>query len=291
MKKSVLKILCLMLLISLFSKTFCVEWPQEDNSEGSIISYFAQNIDGSLSTSIIFSEPSEIKAVKDGHVLIVMSDAEDDCEFFPSALGTCVILSHDDDLISVYSNLDRDTLQQNIDSKQKFKEGELIGETGNSSWQKERCSLEFQIIDTQKSSAINPKILLPRTENEKDYSLTGIVLQNKEGTLYDLREHKVFPSGAYKVYHARNAIAAPYKITCSINGVIVDEIFFDTIGMQNGKLYVTGKKQYDSHDIYPDDNLILSGELMLTTGKSTLTLTVEDFLGKTKQANYTLSIY
>lgn len=279
-------------VLCVFSQAlFGVEWPQEDITEASIISDFAQNIGGKISTSIIFEEPAEVKAIKDGKILIVMSDIEDDSVFFPSTLGTCVIVSHEDDLISVYSNLDRTSVKEVTGSKKALKEGEFIGETGNSGWQQERSCLEFQIIDTQKSSAINPKILLPHIEKEKEYNLTGITLQNKEGTFFDLRERKSFPSGSYKVYHTRNKNISPYKMTATINGVIVDEISFDTVSMQNGILYVTGKKQYDSQDIYPKENLILTGEVMLTPGKSILGLTIESFLGKTKQLNYNLSIY
>ncbi len=279
------------LICGLSLNLFAVEWPQEEISEEAIVSNFAQNIGGHLSTSIIFADPAEVKAIKDGKILIVISDIEDDSDFFPSTLGSSVILSHEDGLISVYSNLDRLSVNDNIGNKTTLEEGAVIGETGNSGWQNERSNLEFQIIDTQKSTAINPKILLPRTENEKDYSLNGIVLENKDGTIYDLREHKIFPSGQYKAYHTRNSIEAPYKITAAINGVIVDEISFDTIGIQNGRLYVIGKKQYDSADIFPDENRILSGEFMLTPGKSTLTLTVEKFSGKQKQVNYILSVY
>ena len=286
MKKSVVLFSAFLLFVS--SSVSGVEWPQEEHNSDSIVSYFAQNIGGRMSTSIIFADPAEVKAVKEGKVLIVMSDDDDDTDFFPSALGTSVIIAHDDELISVYSNLDSETVNEKSDT---IKEGEIIGSTGNSGWQEKRSSLNFQIIDIQKSSAINPKILLPRTENEKDYNLSGIVIQGKDGVYYDLKERKQFPSGTYKVYHSRNKVAAPYKITATINGVVLDELSFDTIGEQNGKLYITGKKQYTSVDLYPDSDLILSGEIMLTPGKFTLGLSVENFLGKTKQATYILSIY
>ena len=53
------------------------------------------------------------------------------------------------------------------------------------------------------------------------------MLQNKDGKLFDIRENKVYPSGLYKVFQTRNKIAAPYKTTVTINGVVVDEISFD----------------------------------------------------------------
>ena len=228
-----------------------VEWPVEDKAPDAIISYFGQNVGGNISKSIIFAKPKptqdkegniisvehEVKAVKEGKILIVMTELDDDSELFPSALGTSVILAHDDDLISVYSNLESQSVNLNTQNKTTLAEGEVIGNTGNTGWQAVPSSLEFQIIDNQNSAAINPKILLPRTEKETDYSLSGIMLQNKSGTFYDLRESKIFPAGTYKVYHTRNKTAMPYKLTCTINGVIEDEIFFDTITYQNGKLY------------------------------------------------------
>ena len=283
-----------------------VEWPVEDKAPDSIISYFGQNVGGNISKSIIFAKPKptqdkegniisvehEVKAVKEGKILIVMTELDDDSELFPSALGTSVILAHDDDLISVYSNLESQSVNLNTQNKTTLAEGEVIGNTGNTGWQSVPSSLEFQIIDNQNSAAINPKILLPRTEKETDYSRSGIMLQNKSGTFYDLRESKIFPAGTYKVYHTRNKTAMPYKLTCTINGVIEDEIFFDTITYQNGKLYLSGKeKRYNSEVLYADENLLLTGELTLTPGKSTLGITAETFLGKQKQLNYILSIY
>lgn len=283
-----------------------VEWPVEDKAPDAIISYFGQNVGGNISKSIIFAKPKptqdkegniisvehEVKAVKEGKILIVMTELDDDSELFPSALGTSVILAHDDDLISVYSNLESQSVNLNTQNKTTLAEGEVIGNTGNTGWQAVPSSLEFQIIDNQNSAAINPKILLPRTEKETDYSLSGIMLQNKSGTFYDLRESKIFPAGTYKVYHTRNKTAMPYKLTCTINGVIEDEIFFDTITYQNGKLYLSGKeKRYNSEVLYADENLLLTGELTLTPGKSTLGITAETFLGKQKQLNYILSIY
>lgn len=287
MKKSFLFIF----LIFLTSLAFGVEWPQDEYDDKAIGSYFGQNIGGRISTSLIFTAPAEVKSVKDGKILIIMTDINDDSEFFPSTLGSSVILCHDDDLLTVYSNLDAESVNQSLENKDFVKEGQVIGQTGNSGWQKERSDLEFQIIDNQKGAAINPKILLPRTENEIDYNLNGIMLQNKDGKYFDLRENKVFPSGQYKVYQARNKIAVPYKTTITINGVVIDEIAFDTVNQENGKLYVTGKKKYTAGELYPDDTLLLLGETMLTPGRSTLGIYAFNFLGKVKQLSYVLSIY
>ena len=84
----------------------------------------------------------------------------------------------------------------------------------------------------------------------------------------------------------------PYRTSITINGVVLDGIAFDTVGQENGKLYVIGEKEkYTVQDLYPDDTLILLGTLMLAPGRSTLGLTIQNFLGKTKHLDYILSIY
>ena len=151
-------------------------------------------------------------------------------------------------------------------------------------------NLEFQIVDAKNKSAINPKVLMPRSESEIPLSLSGIVIQSKNKDFYDINTYKTFNSGLYKVYFKRNAIAAPYKTSISINGLIVDQISYDTITQENNKLCIIGKKKYTSNDVFPEENLQLIGEAMFTPGRATLGLVITDFLGNVKQLNYSIII-
>ena len=58
----------ILLILSLFimftSSFFAVEWPQEEFNKDSILSYFGQNIGGAISTSLVFKDPSQIKALQ-----------------------------------------------------------------------------------------------------------------------------------------------------------------------------------------------------------------------------------
>ena len=113
--KKIASVLCIIFLIF---AVWAFDWPQSEVSKDSFHSYFGQNRGGIISTSIIFSEPEEIKAAEEGYVLAVLTENNDDSEFFPSTLGTAVILAHDDSLLSVYGNIDADTLTlKNEDEK------------------------------------------------------------------------------------------------------------------------------------------------------------------------------
>lgn len=286
MKKIVLTATAFLLSFSLFA----FEWPIENFETNATRSFFGQNKGGILSTSLVFTDPSPIHATENGKVLIVMTDENDDNDFFPSTLGTSCIIQHDN-LISVYGNLDSENLEESSFSKNKIESGDTIGYSGNSGWQDDRSSLEFQIVDTGNKTAINPKILLSRSAEKNDISITNVYAVNKNGDIFDLKNSKSFSSGIYRFYQTRKEIYVPFRSSIGINGVISDQISYDTIIQENGKSCVIGKKKYSSTDIYPNENLILIGEAMMTAGRTAVTITVQDMLENTKIVNYTLNIY
>lgn len=282
----------LLTIIGLFSafNAFCFDWPQANVTKDSFNSYFGQNRGGILSTSIIFSEPEEVKAAEDGYIVAVLTENADDSDFFPSTLGTAVILAHNDDLISVYGNLDAQSLTIKNENERTLDAGATIASSGNSGFQENYGNLEFKIIDAKNKSAINPKVLMPRAEEEMPLSLSGIMIGNKNNDFYDINIYKTYNSGLYKVYFKRNPIASPYKTSVSINGVIVDQLSYDMITQENNKLCIIGKKKYTDSDIFPNNDLQLLGEVMFTPGRATLGLSISDTLGNVKQLNYNIVI-
>ncbi len=269
---------------------FCFDWPQAEVTKDSFNSYFGQNRGGILSTSIIFSEPEEVKAAENGYITAIITENSYDSDFFPSTLGTAVILAHNDELISVYGNLDAETLTLKNENEHTIDAGATIASSGNSGFQENHGNLEFKIIDTKNKSAINPIVLMPRAQEEIPLSLSGIISVSKNNDYYDINTYKTYNSGLYKVYFKRNPVAAPYKTSVSINGVIVDQLSYDMITQENNKLCIIGKKKYTDADIFPNEDLQLLGEAMFTPGRVTLGLSISDILGNVKQLNYNIVI-
>ena len=286
MKKSIT--ITITLLTTLLA--FCFDWPQTNVSKNSFNSYFGQNRGGILSTSVIFSEPDEVKAAEDGYITAIITENSDDCDFFPSTLGTAVILAHNDELISVYGNLDAETLTLKNENEHTIDAGAIIASSGNSGYQNNKGNLEFKIIDSKNKTAINPIVLMPRSSEEIPLTLTGIIIVSKNNDYYDINTYKTYSSGLYKVYFKRNPIATPYKTSVSINGVIVDQLSYDMITQENNKLCIIGKKKYTDADIFPNEELQLLGEVMFTPGRATLGLSISDILGNVRQLNYNIVI-
>ena len=287
MKKSALTSVLILLF---FLPLFAFDWPVDKLESSQITSYFAQKNGSNPSTSVIISEAEDVRSSDEGYTLIVMQDSKDDTDFFPSALGTAVIISHKDNLLSLYSNLDKDSLSV-FESTNKISKSQKIAKTGNSGFEKSEKTLGFQIIDTKERKAINPAILLPELHSQKPLSISSIQIRNKNGTAYDLQYYKNFQAGTYRIYFKRNEITVPFKTSVLVNGELTDEISYNSVNQEGGKCKVTGLKNYSGKDIYPDEKYMLVGEAVLKTGKLTLSLLFADTKGEQRKINYNITVY
>ena len=174
---------------------FSFNWPQEQIVESdAFYSYFAQLRGNTISNSLIFAETSEIKACEDGFLTVYITEHSDDSDFFPSTLGNAAVISHEDNLITVYANLDSESLTEEHFQVNEISSGGSLGYSGNSAWQQGRSALEFQVFDITKNISINPRLLMPRIGKELPLSISEVKLQNaKNGKFYSLPENSSIP--------------------------------------------------------------------------------------------------
>ena len=280
---------CILLISSI---AFCFDWPQEKVVQSDqFYSYFGQLRGETISNSLIFSEISDVKAADDGYLTVIISEYSDHTDFFPSTLGNAVILSHTDNLLTVYGNIDSESILKEAFNENSIKCGETFGTSGNSAWQQGHSSLEFQVIDTKNNTSINPRLLMPRVGKELPLYYNEIYLQGKNGRQYNVMNQNILPSGIYKVYKKRQAVAVPYRTRVAINGTVVDQISYDLLRQDDNLICVSGRKNYSKSILYPNNDLQLLGEATLTPGKNALQLTITDILGKEVNATYLLTIH
>ena len=270
------------------STIFAFNWPQNEILSDSFYSYFAQFRGGTIGNSLVFSESKEVKAADSGRVLAVISEHDED-ELFESTLGNAVVLTHKDSLITVYANLDSENLES-LYALKDVETGTSFGTTGTSSWQEGEGCLEFQVLDMKNHTYVNPRILMPRIGKEYILSIKNVIAVSKNGVSYDLSTVKSMPSGVYKIYRERQEIAMPYKTTVYVNGVVSETLTYDTLSEKDGRIAVSGKKNYDVATMYPDNERAFLGEITIPKGKTQIMVVVQDILGKERQATYTAEI-
>lgn len=266
------------------------DWPQEETLSDNFFSYFGQLRGGTVANSLIFKENSEVKACDDGNVIAIVSEHDNDFGWFESTLGNAVILYHKNELATVYANLDEETLAPGLESMTQVETGTVFGVSGNSGWQESQSCLEFQVFDSKNSTSINPRILMPRTGDELAVSIGELSVVNRDDKVIPLSQVKSLAPGPYSLYHTRQEVAVPYKTTVLINGVVMENISYDTLKETNGELCVQGNSYYPLSVLYPDEKRQLLSKLHFTTGKNLLTVTIYDILGNSKTASYTINV-
>lgn len=266
------------------------DWPQNETSSDSFFSYFGQLRGGTIEPSIVFSENSEVKAAEKGNVAIILTEHDKDYGWFESTLGNTVIIAHADQMDTIYANLDEDDFAAKDFTKTEVRQGEYLGTSGNSGWQMGENCLEFQVIDTKTSSAVNPRGLMPRIGNELPLVMGRIYLEDEAGVLHNLLNEHVLAPGMYKVYHTRQEVAVPKRTSVALNGVTIETIYYDTLKEVDGHLCAIGNKNYTVEQLYPDPSRQLLGCVQLTTGKAALKLALVDILETAQTITYNLEI-
>ena len=287
------KIAFLAVILFTFALSVAFDWPQNENSTNSFFSYFGQLRGGTIETSLIFNDNEDISAAEDGKIVIYITEHTDDFGWFESTLGNAIILGHNDNLATVYANLDEDEIPSEIDYASEVKKGTKLGVSGNSAWQEADSCLEFQVIDLERHTAINPRILMPHSGSELELDIGRITLDDEKGETHYLINERVLNSGLYSVYRTRQEVAIPARTVLGLNGATVESIEYDILKKVNGKLCVlanNGDKAYSVEDIYPDTERQLLGKIQLTRGHAALSITVVNFLNSAKTTTYNLDI-
>ena len=141
-KKILLSIFCLCFVIAL-SLTFAFDWPQVVENSNIFSSFFGQPRGSAFINSLIFENPAEVFPAENGTVLIKLESGISDMGWFDSTLGNAVVLSHSNEMLTVYGNLETISLQDDMDIV--FPEIKL-GMSGTSGWQKGKNCLDFVSI-------------------------------------------------------------------------------------------------------------------------------------------------
>lgn len=264
------------------------DWPQEDVTAESFSSVFGQLRGDVYSSSLIFTEPSNVSSIDGGTVLAVLGNNSSEMGWIHTPLGNAVILSHEDSLISVYGNLE----EVNIDeSTVQVPKGRKIGTSGATGWHSGKNSLELQVIDTAQKTFINPRTLMPPLEEELSISLYGITAIGRNGETLELRTRRSLSAGTYKLYRGREQAFFPHLTSVAVNGAEVEQITFDILTRSGRRLTVAGRKPYNSEETYPTTDKQFLAEITLSQGRNTVSVTVADINGREYTTTYTLEVW
>lgn len=285
--KSYTKIFFVCAIILFFvSMVIAFDWPQSVAGTSEINKSFGELQGDIFNTSLIFSKAEDVQSTEAGQLMAILGQSSREMGWAPTTLGNAVILAHENNLLTVYGNLQ----DIDVDANASFiAKNSVLGTGGNSAWQQGYAGLHFQAIDTEKDMIINPRILLPQIPEEKKISITHITAINKQGEVFDLYNNMTLPATTYSFYRAiEQNTGSPYITSVAINGAEVEAITYDVLVHKRNVLTVDGKNFYAASEIYPEKDRQFLTTVSLSPGKNTFTLRVKDINGKETTLTYTI---
>ncbi|GMO61234.1 MAG: hypothetical protein Ta2A_07220 [Treponemataceae bacterium] len=275
------------------------EWPQENVSAYSFASTFSELRGETVSTSLIFSDAMQVKAIGNGEVIAVVRKPDPDSEFFHSPLGNAIIVDHGDDIICAYANMEK--IEEKIEKGSNGEktvtvtQGDILGLSGASGWMRGETGLELQTFDLRNKKAVNPRILLPHLSAEKPISIRAASAVSSRGERYVLQNTRELQAGSYKLYKETESANTPYRTSVFINSNLAETIEYDMLTERSGDLCLRGKKYHPSREMYIKQNdggyQRLLAEVTLSAGRNIILVTESDMNAVEYTTSYTVDVH
>jgi hypothetical protein len=122
--------------------------------------------------------------------------------------------------------------------------------------------------------------------------ISGIQLRAGNGRIFEGAQLRNLSQGTYTVIinafdtlsDTRGTRLAPYRIVCSVNGVEVGILSFETMHARNGMLMVNRNGQIPARQVYEAFPAFEAGEVYLSRGQVLLEILVHDVAGNVRSS-------
>ena len=286
------KLSFLFILTSLSFSLSAYEWPQPVSETTTFAAYFGQPRGSSFVNSLVFSDEDKVQASEDGELLLTMDSSLSEYGWFPSTLGNAVILTHKNDILTVYANLEETDIPnaETEEETYEIKAGTEIGKSGASGWQQGKTSLEFQVIDTRLQTILNPFILLPAKKQKHTPYIQDLSLYNRSGIKQRVVSGSKINAGIYSLYINPQPYIMSYKTTVMVNGAETETITCNILKQENNRLCFSGKRNYSFREIFPDKQRQYLAEVNFSKGRNTVSISVSDIFGNERTSTYIIDV-
>lgn len=266
-----------------------LEWPTDTQT---FAHFFAQCTgQHTFEQGLMFENAQMVRAADNGLLLIELDDKCGACTF-PSTLGNALIFLHDDDLQTVYGNLNDTDLFKNRTTAEAHV---IIGKTGCSGWAQQH-ELIFQVRDNQKNVYINPLILLPHVHDTIPPKISDVVLINEQKEVFVMNRPKKIRQGSYELYARISDTVtkegnrlSPFRVIIFVNGTNIRTIPFETITQKNGTTFL-GNTAFTDTLLYQRKEELYLGNIALSKGKSDILITARDITGNETSEQFTVQV-
>jgi hypothetical protein len=257
-----------------------------------MVNNFGWNQEGSSLLGTVFETDGVVRAAEEGEILFI-HQTEDRASRLPSPLGAWVALDHGNGLVSIYSRLDTSVEIPLLDQVTR---GRVIAQAGQSGWAGEK-GFYFSFFDRKERRWLNPSMIISPLADTTPPVIYSVELKNADGQSINPAQIRSIRQGRYTVLvnaadslKAGRAALAPHRILCSVNGMEIGALNFETYSARDGVLMAYRNGLVPVNQVYAPYPAFEVGELWLTRGQATLEIIAEDINKNTRSVVFRLQV-
>jgi hypothetical protein len=283
------KKICALGIFSLVSLLcFALDWPVR---EGALVSNFGSNDGGIPLLGDAFIAAGSIYPSDVGQVIFV-HDPGNTAARLPSPLGSWTAVDHGDNLVGIYSRYEN---RRNAAVPNLVEKNTVIASAGSSGWT-EQNGLYFALFDRKERRWINPSVIISTLEDPHPPVIRHVELRNAAGTSFNPAQVQRISQGLYTIYvdaadagSGQGEVLAPNRIICSVNGVEMGVLSFETLISKNGRRMVYRSGIIPASEVYGEEGFAL-GEIRFARGQASLVVEVLDMAGNSRSSSFRLTV-
>jgi hypothetical protein len=212
----------------------------------------------------------------------------------PMPLGTFMVVEHGGGLAGVYAHLARGTASDYLSA---VEAGAILGRAGATGWSEGSGAL-FEVFDRKEGSWVNPLLVLPPLADDKPPIIRSVALSRGTAT-FVLGSRPAIPQGSYTVSADVADPAdslwvagplAPYVLRLSVDGVEIARKVFDVARGKDGELAFFSREPSPSSGLRTAEGRWVLGDRLLSRGRVSFDLRVEDAAGNKRSSTWIVSV-
>jgi hypothetical protein len=267
-----------------------MDWPSRN---ALLVRNFGWNDGGRPLLGNIFQVEGPLRAADSGE-LVFYHASSNTASTLPSPLGAWVALEHGDGIIGVYSRFeDRRAPAFPIS----IEKDTVIAAAGISGWSGQE-GYNFSLFDRRERRWVNPSAIISPLADTRPPQIHSVRLRGGQDLEIDPAQTKAIPQGRYTILvnasdtrlSPTESPLAPYRLLCSVNGIEIGALTFETFSARDGVLMIYRNGLVPVKRIYGPDPAYEIGAVEFSRGQAAVEVIAQDLAGNTRNVQYRFQV-
>jgi hypothetical protein len=262
------------------------DWPLE---KPQVTRSFGTPGESGFSTGIDLASASDtVKAVDSGDLVFYSEGTDGPIQ----GLGAWVAVSHDRNLVSVYSGLKNSSVPAYL---KRVDRGSILGLAGDAGAR--TSAIRFSLFDREKRQWVNPYLFLDAIADDRAPQIRSVFLKRDAG-LTDLSRAATVKQGIAELISdfgdpgpapGSQATNAPFQVQVLLDGTERLNLLWDTAREKDGRLIIFGDPGRPFDDVLAQGGGLRLGNIPIVRGKVRLDIIVSDFARNTRTQSFSFN--